>query len=219
MTITDERTLGVSHRLLSPRSRRLLLLGYGVALALLAASDVAVTVVLDGSDGRTRVLVGEQDSHALQELLVFLGLGVVALALLAIPGRRWWHLLLVPARVAAVGACGLAGLIWVFSLDDTAVALEVDGCDTGYVVLEKSFLMASSGAIYERDGLIITRAAYVSGDDGYHPFARGSYTAVEEGDQLLVWYDLEPPVSTPAERMESDPALTLPVREGYGCTV
>ncbi|WP_062205466.1 hypothetical protein [Demequina salsinemoris] len=189
----------------------------GVALAILVAFYAGVTVVAVRSEGGTRVLLGSQDSYALQELAVFLGLGVLALLLCVIPGNRWWYLLLVPARVVTFGACGVAGLIWLFSLEDTAVALEVDGCDTGYVVLEKSFLMGSSGSIYERDGLVITQVAYVPGDDGYHPFAEGSYSVVERGRQLLVWYDVEPPVSTPAERMEEEPDATLPVLAGHAC--
>lgn len=84
-------------------------------------------------------------------------------------------------------------------------------CDTGYVVVERSFLLLSSGTIYRSEGPFIGVAVgRSSGDDGYRPFGAGSYTMTRTADDWQIDHEIEPGRS-------ASTALSLPVLDGHDC--
>lgn len=199
----------------SPRSgRRILLWVAGAVLGFAVAILVTLLFVSTASDGAAAVLVGTLDSNGLAGLSSIAGLAALSVGLCAIPVGRRALLLLVPARIAGIAGTALAGVVWLLTASATVVPLIADGCDTGYVVKEESFLLVGSGTVYRQDGLLVAAVARTSGDDGYHPFADGAYSVTASGASLDVWYshDLDPfaaPVTT-----DRDPDLTLPILTG-----
>lgn len=194
-------------------ARRIVLRVAGVVLGAATALIAALQAVSGPSGGTTTVMIGALRSSELIMLATLVALVCLAVGLCAIPVRRVWLLLLVPARLAAVAVSGagvlLAGLLLTSA---TTVPLVSAGCDTGYVVREDAFLFATWGDVYRMDGILATKVARTSGDDGYQPFAEGAYAVTEEGGALRVWYDIvRDPYAGPV-RTQGDPAFTLPVR-------
>ncbi|MBZ4486440.1 hypothetical protein LQ938_07340 [Microbacterium sp. cx-55] len=184
-----------------------------IALAASIAITVFVVRVGESSDGKVSILIDTFDSHRLLTLAVLVGFSALAAALCAIPARRWWLLLLVPVRTTALSAAVLAGgFLWVTS-SVTVVPLVSAGRETGYVVAEKSFLLAGGGVVYRTDGIYVTAVADTSGDDGYHPFFDGAYTVAEKDGSLQVWYriDQSDGIAPPPKGV---PAFTLPILVG-----
>lgn len=181
----------------------------GAATTLIAA----LLTVTASSGGTATVLIGALRTSELVTLAALVALICLTAGLCAIPVRRVWLLLLVPARLAAVAVSAvgsLAGLLLLTSA--TTVPLVSAGCDTGYVVREDAFLLAAWGDVYRMDGILATEVARTSGDDGYRPFADGAYAVTEEGGVLRVWYDIvRDPYAGPV-RMQGDPAFVLPAR-------
>lgn len=171
---------------------------------------ITLLSIATASDGATSVLIGTLDSDRLGGLALIAALGALAVGLCAVPVHRIWLLLLVPARIAAIGATQLAGVVWILTSSATVVPLVASGCDTGYVVEEESFLFAAWGTVYRRDGLLITTVDQFTADDGYHPFADGAYAVVDTGDSLDVWYSFAFDYSATPVSADGDPAFTLP---------
>lgn len=174
---------------------------------------VFVLRVHDSTDGTGSVLIGTFDSSRLLNAAVLIGLCTLAAGLCVIPAPRWWLLLLIPLRLAAVGATIPAAALAGVSSSMTVVPIVSAGCETGYVVAERSFLLAGSGTVYRADGLYVTDVARTTGDDGYHPFFDGAYTVQERRGLLAVWYNIDrkdgqPPAPT------GEPAFTLPAGNG-----
>lgn len=194
----------------SRRGRRIVAL---IAGAILGSATVVLAALLSistASDGATSVLIGTLDSDRLGGLALIAAWGALAAGLCVIPVPRAWLLLLVPARIAAVGATGLAGIAWILTSSATVVPLVAAGCETGYVVEEESFLLAGWGTVYRRDGLLVTIADEFTADDGYHPFADGAYTVVDADDSLHVWYSFAFDYSAVPVSTDRDPDFVLP---------
>ncbi len=194
----------------SRRGRKIVVL---IAGAILCSAMIILTTLLSistASDGATSVLIGTLDSDRLGGLALIAALGALAVGLCAIPVPRVWLLLLVPARIAAIGATGLAGVVWLLTSSATVVPLVASGCETGYVIEEESFLFAAWGTVSRRDGLLVTTVDQFTADDGYHPFADGAYTVVDTGDSLEVWYSFAFDYSATPVSADGNPAFTLP---------
>lgn len=155
-------------------------------------------------------MIGTLNSDRLGGLALITALGALAVGLCVIPVARTWLLLLIPARIAAIGATGLVGILWVLTSSATVVPLVAAGCETGYVVEEESFLLAGWGTVYRRDGLLVTTADQFTADDGYHPFADGAYAVVDTGDSLHVWYSFVFDYSAAPVSTDRDPDFVLP---------
>ncbi|WP_336647699.1 hypothetical protein [Microbacterium sp. MMO-10] len=162
-----------------------------IAGAFLAVSLIIVASLLlvsTSSGGRTSVLIGTWGTDRLLGLAGVVSLGALAVGLCAIPVARLWLLLLVPVRIVAIITAGLAGFAWVITSSATVVPLLSDGCETGYIVEERSFLFAASGTVFRSDGIFVTAVESTRADDGYHPFADGAYVVEQSGDALRVRY-------------------------------
>jgi hypothetical protein len=194
----------------SRRGRKIAALLAGAILCSAIVALVALLSISAASDGASSVLIGTLDSDRLGGLALITALGALAVGLCVIPVSRVWLIVLAPARIAAIGAVGLAGFAWALTSSVTVVPLTVGGCETGYMVEEESFLLAGRGTVYRQDGLIITAAGRFSADDGYHPFADGAYTVTVSGDSLHVWYSFAFDYSATAVSTDRDPDFVLP---------
>lgn len=185
--------------------RRGLILVSAVPLAAAIALIFFLLRVHDSSDGAVSVLIGTFTSGRLVNLAALVGFCALGAGLCAVPVVRWWLLLVIPLRLAAIAAAVLAaGLAWMTS-SVSVVPLASAGCETGYVVVERSFLLGGSGTVYRVDGVYVTEVAHTIGDDGYHPFFDGAYTVQEKGDVLEVWYSVEENGGEPASATGSHP--------------
>lgn len=190
--------------------RRWILLGAGVLLGLATVALALLLAVDDASNGTTTVLIGASDSRSLAAIAVLAALLALTVGLCAVPVSRRWLVLLVPARVAAVAATALTAFVGALTSGATAVPLISGGCDTGYVVREDSFLLAGWGTVYRLDGILATRVASTTGDDGYRPFSEGAYTVLEDGGMLRVWYAGTRPLEASPVIPKGDPAFVVP---------
>jgi len=201
---------------LAPRVRRIVFIVVGSAAA--AALALLITAVWLGATGLGAVglLVGRFDSLALAAVAAVTLLSAGVIALFALPADGWWLVLMIPVRIVAALAALLTFLVALLVCwDDSATALRVNGCETGYIVVEESFLFSVRGDVYRQDGVIVHRMQQTSGDDAFRPFANGAYVTERVGDSIHVWYSMHSDarfVST-----DGEPALTLPVRPGHGC--
>jgi hypothetical protein len=85
---------------------------------------------------------------------------------------------------------------------------EVEG-DTGgrdLVVREWALLLAGDGEILERDGALLTRIGTTGSDDGYAPFAAGTYAVTRDGDAVTLRWAYY------GDQAAQDAVLTLPPR-------
>ncbi|MBZ4487678.1 hypothetical protein LQ938_02505 [Microbacterium sp. cx-55] len=192
------------------RGRRIGLLVAGASLLCATAALAMLLLVSTASDGETSVLIGTLDSDRLAALALGIALAALSVGLCVIPVGRAWLLLLIPARIVAIGATALTGAMWILTSSATVVPLVAAGCETGYVVEEESFLFAAWGTVYRRDGLLVTAVDQFTADDGYHPFADGAYTVVDTGDSLDVWYSFAVDYSATPVSADGDPAFTVP---------
>ncbi|MDQ1113632.1 hypothetical protein QE418_003080 [Microbacterium testaceum] len=177
-----------------------------IYLLLLALIVVVWPVSLDSVDAR-EVVVGPWTGEVIVTGSIAAAIVSLAVIVFAVPARRWWWLLLGPLRAIAIGAMALGGLA--FSLtDDSVTPIVANGCETGYVVTERSFLFAASGSVRRLDGLIGTSVGRTEVDDGHKPFQQQSYIAVTEGDTLRVWNTFQ----SVGERLStsSPPSFVLP---------
>ena len=113
--------------------------------------------------------------------------------------------------VLATCAGALAALAAVFTVDANVTPVLHRGCDTGYVVVERSFLMGSSGTVYRQDGaFIVTQVGWSSGDNGHQPFSMGGYAVTEERGMLTVSYAVNRPVASTGVTAGSGTSRSLP---------
>ena len=190
--------------------RRIALLLAGAILFCSTTVLVALLIVSTASDGATSVLIGTVDSELLSGLALIAALAALATGLCVIPVPRLWLILMIPARAVAIAATALAGIVCFLTSSSTVVPLVADGCETGYVVKEKSFLLAGWGTIYRQDGVLVTAVERTLSDDGYHPFADGAYTVAEDGASLRVWRNFSFDYSAAPVTTDRDPDFTLP---------
>jgi len=197
-----------------PGARRIILWVAGAVLLLAITTLVALRSISEASGDTVSVLIGTLNSTRLSNLVLAAAFAAVAVGIYLIPVPRLWLLLLVPVRLAAVTVAGPAGLVALASSSATAAPLVADGCDTGYVVVEESFVFARTGTVYRPDGLLATAVAHTRGEYDYRPFADGAYTVVDDGAQLDVWYSYAfDPAAAPVAA-DGDPAFTLPTLTG-----
>ncbi|WP_156366451.1 hypothetical protein [Microbacterium sp. No. 7] len=197
-----------SSGLVSVRARRMIALVAGVVLAAAVTALATVLTIAAASDDEVTVLIGSFDSARITGLAVLAALSSLVVGLCAIPVRGPWLLLLVPARLAAMAASFLALLAFWLASSASVVPLVSDGCETGYVVQERSFLLLGTGTVYRTDGILATPVQWIGGDDGYRPFQDGAYTLVDDGDELHVSYDADRAGFGPSATLE----FTLPKR-------
>ncbi|MDN3496917.1 hypothetical protein QL996_13325 [Planococcus sp. APC 4015] len=170
------------------------------------------------SDGEVSVLIGGFSSRRLIGLAITAALMSLAIGLCVIAVPRIWLLLLVPARLVAIAATCMAALVSWIGSSATVVSLVSEGCETGYVVEEDSFLLAGWGTVYRADGVFVTPVERTLGDDGYRPFSVGAYAVTSEGDTHRVWYSIvNDPSATPVSTGRA-PDFSLPVLSGRDLT-
>ncbi len=116
---------------------------------------------------------------------------------------------LVPARVLTIAVACFAGFVWCVTSSATVVPLVNAGCETGYVVVEESFMLAGWGTVYRTDGIFVTAVEKTLGDDGYHPFADGAYAVVDDGESLRVWHGIAFDYSAAPVSTDRDPDFVL----------
>lgn len=179
-----------------------------VVFAVVVVLLLVVLTVEQVSSGVATVLLGPFDGRALI-------VGCTLLGTVAATIGVWLSdsLLLVRILALLLGIAASAfSALGVFLVSDASVTtLEADGCDTGYVAVERSFLFLSSGTIYRHDApFIVVAVGSSSGDDGYRPFAAGTYGMTRVGDDWLVDHAIEP--GRPGGR-----PLSLPVLDRHEC--
>lgn len=186
----------------------------GLFLAATAAV-IGVLGVSTATSGAGTVLIGSLDERSLLSIAVVVALVSLGVGLWSIGAPRWMLPLKIIGVVLAVGAGVIAAFLAVLVVEANVSPVLHEGCDTGYVVVERSFLMGSSGTVYRQDGLIIATAmGRTSGDDGYQPFATGGYAVSEAQGSLTITYA----INRPYEGMDTASAalgsITVPVLAG-----
>ena len=194
----------------STTRRRRVLIATGILLlaCLIVLSFVLVVDTVSG--GKSSLLVGWLTSDRITHLTIVVSFALISvgLCLIPMPLRSLW--LVIPARICAVGATCLAAFLWTLTAEASVTPLLNGGCPTGYVVVERSFLLAGSGTVYRSDGIFVSAVAYTSGDDGYRPFEDEAYV-VEGDDPLRVWYTIDgSPGDDQAVSTLGQPDLVLP---------
>lgn len=196
--------------LLTVRRRRSILLVLGLTLGLAMVVVATVLAVSDLSGGERGILVGDLTSDRIGGVALVACFGSIAAGLCLIPVSGWVLAVLVLARVVAIGATLLTVFAWWMTSSVSVVPLMSEGCDTGYLVEERSFMFAATGTVYRREGLLITRVERTSADDGYHPFADNAYVAVDDGTSIQVWYNGIHTYEGGAVSTFGEPAFTIP---------
>ncbi len=185
------------------------------SLVFLVATAVFAVARPFSTDGDRELIVGPWTGAVIAAASATVAIVALSVIAFAVPARRWWWALLVPLRLLLVLSTLVAGL-WLTVTNDSVTPIVADGCATGYVVSERSFLFGASGEVLRMDGVIGTRVARTVVDDGHTPFAQGSYIAVVDGDSLRVWNTFES--STEDLRTSSAPSFVLPrVNADAGC--
>ncbi len=187
----------------------------GVVFACATAVVFWVSAVSTASSGTASVLVGPLDERSLLTLSVLLAFAALCVGLWGVDAPRR----MAPLKVIGVilAACGgaLAAFASVLTVDVNVTPVLHAGCDTGYVVVERAFLMGSSGTVYRDDGAFVaTPVGRTSGDDAYQPFSMGGYTVTEERGTLTISYAVNRPVESMGVTAGSGTTISLPVIDG-----
>lgn len=199
----------------APRTRRRTAVWIaGGVFAVATAVVFWVVAVSSASAGAASVLIGPLDQRSLLTLSVLLALTSLFVGLWSIEAPRR----MLPLKVIGVVLAGCAGALAAFvslmTVDARVTPVLYAGCDTGYVVVERSFLMGSSGTVYRQDGaFIVTEVGRTSGDNGFQPFSMGGYAVTEEQGTLTVSYSVNRPVPSTGVT-GGGPSISLPVLDG-----
>lgn len=148
-----------------------------------------VIIVDQASAGAASVLLGPLDEAIILSATMLIASVALVLGLCGVASPGW----MLPFKILGIiGSAVLvlcAAFFTLVSIDVSITTVLEDGCDTGYVVVERSFLMGSSGTIYRQDGPVIAaQMGRTSGDDAHQPFAAGDYTASTEDATLMIEY-------------------------------
>ncbi len=174
-----------------PQRRLVGIAGWMFACATVVA--VAVIAVDWFSAHSASVLIGPLDDQTILSASMLIASVALVMGLWAVSSPTW----MLPFKIlgvlgAAVVVLG-AGFSTLWSIDVTVTTLTERGCDTGYVVVERSLLMGSSGTVYRQDGPIVASPmAHTSGNNAHQPFAAGDYSAAVDGEALIVEYRPDP---------------------------
>lgn len=154
--------------------------------------------------------MGPLDSEGIVTVAAVVAVVVVTVGLCVIPVRRRWLALMIPIRLAAIATASLAVAIGLIVLRPVTVSPIIsEGCDTGYIVAESSFLLSGWGTVYRQDGILVTKVASTGGDDGFAPFANDAYVVRDDGTDLRVWYDIGDASGRPIDASARPPSFTL----------
>ena len=193
-------------RTASVNTRRAIARWAGGAFAVAFAAVVLVLAVEEGSSGAATVLIGAVDGENLMTYAMFIALLALTVAIWSIRVPRWLLPFTIIAGIAGVAASTLAAGAVFLRSDMSVTALLHRGCGTGYVAVERSFLFLSSGTIYRNDGgIVVTPVGSSAGDDGYKPFASGTYVLTQEKEDWLVHYAID------SSNTSSGRPITLPM--------
>lgn len=150
---------------------------------------VAVIAVDWFSAGEAAVLIGPLDDQSLLSASMLIASLALVMGLWNISSPNWMLPFKILGILGAVVAVLGAGLCTLVSVEVSRTALLEDGCDTGYVVVERSLFMGSKGTVYQQDGLFIASPmGRTSGNNAHQPFAAGDYTATTKKSALIVEY-------------------------------
>lgn len=201
----SERTLTASRR------PRMLQIAATVAVAAATIAVIGVAVVDSASGGDAQLLLGTLPSPHIIGASTILAFIAISYMLCTVSAPSRWLGPIVIGRLLSIGGTVVA-VFWGFlTMPWLVTPLLVDGCESGYVVEERSFLFLSSIDVLEQDGLIATPVLHTSADDGHQPFAAGDYgTRVADG-QIAGWFALEPGSAARLTRFE------LPLLQSPNC--
>ena len=206
---TNEHIGGSATARRPPQWRRAFLFAATVTLGVLTVAVSGVAFVDSKSGGATQLMLGPLISEQIVVVAMTLAFTMTASMLCAISAPSGWLVPIVIVRLLSFSAVLMALLECFFVLPAAVTPLVVEGCDSGYIVQEKSLLLVSSITIFEKDGLLVTPVTHTGADDGYQPFAEGAYDAWVEGNRIDGWFRFH---SESAETQEtfSLPLLKLP---------
>lgn len=200
----------------SSRSRRRTVAwAAGGLFALATAVLVWVLVVSSATSGASSVLIGSLDQRSLLSVSVSVVFVSLCVGLWSVDSPRW----MLPLKIIGVALSGcaaaLAAFVSMMIVDVNVTPLLHDGCDTGYVVVERAFLMGSSGTVYRQDdSFLVTEVARTSGDDAYQPFSMGGYAVTESAGSLVVAYAVNRPLDGASVSPSPGTSFSVPVLRG-----
>ncbi|MFK3678018.1 hypothetical protein ACI2IP_09805 [Microbacterium sp. NPDC090218] len=199
----------------APRSRRRTITWIaGGFFAIATAVVVWALAVPSVTSGAASVLIGPFDEPSVLTLSVFVALASLCVGLWSIDSPRRMLPLKIIGVVLAACAGAIAAFLSALIVDVNVTPVLHAGCDTGYVVVERSFLMGSSGTVYRQDGpFTATQVARSSGDDAYQPFSMGGYAVTEAGGTLTIDYAVNRPIDSTGVTGGSGSTISLPVLE------
>jgi hypothetical protein len=182
----------------------------------IATAIIVWMLALDAaSSGTASVLLGALDGQSVLSLAMLVAVSALCVGLLGVAPPRWMLPLKIVGAVLAACAAAVAMLDVVLTVEANVTAVLSDGCDTGYVVVERSFLLGGNSTVYRMDGpLTIVRVGRASGDDGYQPFSTGGYAVTADGDTLTIHYSVDRPSEDTDLTAAGYPTLVLPALPG-----
>lgn len=210
MPAAEEQHLG-ARPLTASRHRRVLQIAATVAVAAATIAVIGVALVDSASGGDAQLLLASLPSRhivGVSTILAFLAISYMLCAVSAPSGR---FASVVIGRVLSIGGALVAVFWGILTAPWPVTPLLVDGCESGYVVEERSFLFLSSIDVLELDGLIATPVLHTSADDGHQPFTAGDYGARVADGQIAGWFALEPGSAARLTRFE------LPLLQSPNC--
>lgn len=173
----------------SDRRKRRLVRIAGAVFACATAVVLLVIIVDRLSTGAASVLLGPLDERSILSVTMLIASVALGIGVWGVTPPRWMVPFKMLGIVSAVVLVFGAALSTLVSTDVSTTTVLEDGCDTGYVVVERSFLMGSTGMVYRQDGPVIaTRMGRTSGNNAHQPFAAGDYTASTHDATLVIEY-------------------------------
>lgn len=201
----SERTLAAS------RHRPMLQIAATMAVAAVTIAVIGVALVDSASGGDAQLLLGTLPSRHIVGVSTILAFIAISYMLCTVSAPSGWLAPVVIGRLLSIGGALVAVFWGLLTTPWPVTPLLVDGCESGYVVEERSFLFLSSIDVLEQDGLIATPVLHTSADDGHQPFTAGDYgTRVADG-QIAGWFALEPGPAARLTRFE------LPLLQSPNC--
>lgn len=153
------------------------------------AAALGVILVDRLSDGAASVLIGPLDDQTILCSSMLVAFTALVTALCSVSARGWMLPLRILGIIAATLSALAAGFATLVSVDVARTSILEDGCDTGYVVVERDLFRGSRGMVYRQDSPFVAAPVdSVHGDDAHQPFAAGDYDAQSSDGFLTVVY-------------------------------
>ena len=178
----------------------------------------AIVLILVVSTGHTTILIGSFTKDALVTLAASVCTLSTVVVLGSIDAGRGWSLLVNVGRVAAIGlgALLLSSLLLTSSVSVSPILL--GDCATGYVVQERSFLLAGQGSVFRVDGVLATEVARTATDDGFKAFESRAYSVAHRAGSLIITYAKSPLLSGQTmDALGGEHDFSLPALSQNGC--